>query len=89
MIVSIDGQASMAVDVMVQGGYFSGLEIVPALGRVIADADRRRALSVKRRRLPGLNLITSSMERRRVYRSRFISAAPDAEPPGSPGGVSS
>ena len=37
--VSIDGQASMADGVMVTGGYFSGLGIVPVVGRVITDAD--------------------------------------------------
>jgi len=37
--VSIDGQASVTDAVMVTGGYFSGLGIVPVMGRLIADAD--------------------------------------------------
>jgi predicted permease len=37
--VRIGGQASMADGAMVTGGYFSGLGIVPVVGRVITDAD--------------------------------------------------
>jgi predicted permease len=37
--VVIGGQASAADGVMVTGDYFTGLGIVPALGRVITDAD--------------------------------------------------
>jgi predicted permease len=35
----IGGEASAAEGVMVTGGYFSGLGIVPVVGRVITDAD--------------------------------------------------
>jgi predicted permease len=37
--VSIDGQAEMTDGVMVTGSYFSGLGIVPVVGRLITDAD--------------------------------------------------
>lgn len=37
--VSIDGQTSMVDGVMVTGGYFSGLGIVPVVGRLTTDAD--------------------------------------------------
>ena len=39
--VSIDGQASMADGVMVTGGYFSGLGVLPAEGRLLTDADMK------------------------------------------------
>jgi predicted permease len=39
--VSIDGQASMTDAVMVTGGYFSGLGVVPVIGRLITDADAK------------------------------------------------
>jgi predicted permease len=38
---SVDGEASMADGAMVTGGYFSGLGVLPALGRTITDTDMR------------------------------------------------
>jgi predicted permease len=36
---SVDGQASMVDGAMVTGGYFSGLGVLPVLGRMITDSD--------------------------------------------------
>jgi predicted permease len=41
--VSVDGQASMADGAMVTGGYFSGLGVLPVLGRMITDTDVRES----------------------------------------------
>ena len=60
--VSIDGQASMTDAVMVTGGYFSGLGIVPVVGRVITEADVKE-------NAPRVALISYSYWTRRFGRS--------------------
>ena len=40
---SVDGQASMADGAMVTGDYFSGLGVLPVLGRMITDTDVRES----------------------------------------------
>ncbi len=41
--VSVDGQASMADGAMVTGDYFSGLGVLPVLGRMITDTDLKES----------------------------------------------
>jgi predicted permease len=60
--VSIDGQASMTDAVMVTGGYFSGLGIVPVVGRVITEADVKESA-------PRVAVISYSYWTRRFGRS--------------------
>jgi predicted permease len=41
--LTIDGQTTTAEGCMVTGGYFSGLGIVPAMGRLLTDADLKES----------------------------------------------